>query len=44
VSPTPRSVRFALAAALAAASAAAWLGYQRPGFLVWLANASWLCT
>jgi hypothetical protein len=35
--------RLGLAAALAASAAAAWLGYQRPGFLVWLANAGWLC-
>jgi hypothetical protein len=39
-----RGARLALAAGLAALATAAWFGYQRPDFLLWLASASWLCT
>jgi hypothetical protein len=38
-----RIAKLALLSALAAGAAAAWLGYRRPEFLLWLANATWLC-
>jgi hypothetical protein len=41
---TRHLTRAVLFAAFAAASAAVWLGYQRPGFTVWLTNGMWLCT
>ena len=40
---TPRIARAALAAVLVASAAAAWAGYRQPAFLVYLANATWLC-
>jgi len=39
-----RVLRVLLLAGIAAASAAIWLGYQRPAFAVWLSSAMWLCT
>jgi hypothetical protein len=37
-------VRAALVAGLVAAATAAWLGYQRPDFAVWLGTAVRLCS
>jgi hypothetical protein len=36
--------RLALAAALVAVAAAAWLGYRRPDFALWLGNSLFFCT
>jgi hypothetical protein len=35
--------RVLLAGAAAAITAAAWAGYRRPDFLLWLGNAVFLC-
>lgn len=40
---TARLVRVALAATVAALAAAAWLGYRRPEFAVWLGSSLSLC-
>ena len=37
-------LEIALAMALAAVAALAWLGYRRPDFLLWLGNSLFLCT
>ncbi|HTO48441.1 MAG TPA: hypothetical protein VML91_12455 [Burkholderiales bacterium] len=39
-----RFAALALAAALAAVAAFAWLGYRRPDFVLWLGNSLFLCT
>ncbi|MET0680970.1 MAG: hypothetical protein ABWZ41_08170 [Burkholderiales bacterium] len=36
--------RLALAAAVAAVTAAAWAGYQRPDFVLWLGSSLFICT
>jgi hypothetical protein len=36
--------RLALAAALVAVAAAAWLGYRGPDFALWLGNSLFFCT
>jgi hypothetical protein len=39
-----RLARLALAATLAAVAAAAWVGYGRPDFVLWLGSSLLLCT
>jgi hypothetical protein len=41
----PRGIRrLLLFAGFGAVAVAAWLGYQRSEFIIWLGNATWLCT